>query len=415
MKAFMRRSLGLPAAVLLLTSVDAPDVSAASLTSLGHNSGAQCAASDVNDSGVAAGACTAPNGNGPNIAWVASAGNEVSLAPLATGRSCSAAGINNNGLVVGDCMDAAGTGFAVTWTAPGTTVAKLSPLTGLLGLIPDVSTVAAAYNQNGDVAGSSISGSGTSTAVIWKSGSATAVAISSPGDNCSPVDISEPVGASNPTVLLNCPNGTGAVKAVVASQGLLGLYQMATLTPAPGASYCVAQSINTSSRIMGSCVFATAPTSRVAFWQSPTSAAVAPPITNGGVAIRTSGAFLNNVGNIVFCYQTADGKVNTAYMAITANGTVTTVAALPPLHAGTTVSATGFGDNDLVAVTGQNGSEHAQAAVWSPVSPGVLTAVPLSGGGATSELTSVSKSGSYAVGAADDSSHVENAVVTVLP
>jgi hypothetical protein len=417
MNAFIRKGSLVPAVVLLAASIHAPGVAAASLTNLGHNAGAQCLASDVNDSGIGAGACSAPNATGPTVAWVANGtGGEFPLAPLATGRSCSANGITNSGLVIGGCVNASGVGFAVIWTAPGTTVVTLLPQTGLLGLGADVSTAPTAFNGHGDIAGSSVSGAGNSTSVIWKAGSTTPVTVSSAGDNCVPADIAEPVGTANPEVVLDCPNGAGLTKAVVATPtGLLGAYLMTTLAPAPGASYCVARSINVSFRIMGTCIFPTAPTSRVAFWQPPGTTAVAPPITYNGVAIKTSGAFLNDLGNIVFEYQTADGKSNAAYMAINASGTVTALVALPSLAPGTTVHAAGFGASDLVVVVGHNAADHMQAAVWNPASPAVLSPVPLFGGGPGNALVAVSKSGSYAVGVAEDSAHVADAVVTTLP
>jgi uncharacterized membrane protein len=418
MNAFIRKGSFLPAVALFAASIHAPGAAAASLTNLGHNAGAQCMASDVNDSGIAAGACSAPNGTGPTVAWVANgSGGEFALAPLATGRSCSASGISNNGLVIGGCVDASGVGFAVTWAAPGTTVVKLLPQSGLLGLGADVSTEAAAFNDHGDIAGSSNSGAANSTAVIWKAGSTTPVTVSSPGDNCVPVDIAEPVGTANPEVVLDCPNGTGVTKAVVATPtGLLGAYLMTTLAPAPGASYCVAQSINVSLRIMGSCIFPTAPTSRVAFWQPPSTTAVALSITYNGVAVNTSGAFLNDLGNIVFEFQTVDGKSNAAYMAINAGGTVTAIDAIPVLATGRTVHATGFGASDLVVVVGHNADDHMQSAVWNPVFPAVLSPVPpFSGGGPSNALLAVSKSGNQAAGVVEDSAHVADPVVTSLP
>ena len=417
MNAFIRRGALVLVISPLAALVHAPAVDAASLSSLGHNAGAQCVASDVNDGGIAAGACSAPNGVGPMVAWVANgAGGEFSLAPLATGRSCAAAGINNIGMVVGGCVDASGVGFAVRWSPPGTTVAKLLPRPGLLGLGADVSTVAEAFNQTGYVAGSSISGGGASTAVIWRPGVTAAVTVSVAGDNCAPADIADSVGGGDPQVVLDCPNGAGTNRVAIATPtGLLGAYQMTTLLPAPGASYCVAQAINASLMIMGRCIFPTAPTSRVAFWQQPSVTAVAPPITYNGVAIKTAGAFLNDLGNIVFHYQTTDGKSNAAYMAINASGVVTSLLALPALTPGTTVHATGFGASDLVTVVAHNVSDHVQAAVWNPVSPAVLSPVPLFGGGPSNALLTVSKSGSYAVGVAEDSTHVANAVVTTLP
>jgi hypothetical protein len=402
----------------LMMLIHAPIAGAASLTSLGHNAGAQCGASDVNDSGISAGVCSASNVNGPRVAWVAQAGQELPLPALAVGRSCYASGITNGNAVVGQCLDLLGVNFAVVWN-PGPSgagvISQLLPRPGIAGLFPDVSTTATAYNQNGDVVGVSGAGNRTSTAVLWRRGSTTVVGISVGNDNCIPVDVGEPVGTSNPTVLLNCPSGTGTVNAVIAVPGLLGLYQMTTLAKASGASFCTAGSMNAASRIMGTCVFPTAPTSRVAYWVSPAAVASAPLLTVGSVPVKSSGAFLNAAGNIVLQYQTPDGKSNAAYLAINSAGAVTNFVGIPPLHSGTTVRVTGFGDNGLVTVEGKNTNENAQAAVWDPAFPGALSPVPLYGGGASNRLSAVSKSGSYAVGVGRDSSHVENAVVTALP
>jgi len=216
-------------------------------------------------------------------------------------------------------------------------------------------------------------------------------------------------------VLMNCPSGIGTVNPVITAPGPLGLYQKTVLTKASGASYCVAQSMNESSRIMGTCIFPTAPTSRVAYWQSPSSTATAPSLSVAGTPVKSVGDFMNAQGNIVLHYQTADGKSTSAYLVINASGVATNFVGIPSLHSGTTVGATGLGDNGLVTLAGQNASENAQAAVWNPASPTTLSPIALFGGGSSNGISAVSKSGTYAVGAADDSSHVTNAVVTALP
>lgn len=391
---------------------------ASSLTSLGHNAGAQCVASDVNDSGISVGTCSPPSSAGPAVAWLAQAGQELSLPSLAAGRSCHASGISNGGQAVGGCVDASGIGFAVVWN-PGPTgngvLSKLLPRPGVLGLLADVTTQATAYNQAGDIAGVSGSGSAVATAVIWRTGSTTAIDVSSAGDNCVPADVGEPTAQASPAVLMNCPSGTGTASPVIATPGLLGLYQKTVLTKASGASYCVVQSMNASSRIMGTCIFPTAPTSRVAYWVSPASTATAPSLSVAGTPVKSVGDFMNAQGNIVLHYQTADGKSTAAYLVINEAGVATSFIGIPALHSGTTVGATGLGDNGLVTVGGQNASENAQAAVWNPASPGTLSPIALFGGGSSNGISAVSKSGAYAVGVADDSAHVTNAVVTTLP
>lgn len=390
---------------------------AASLMSLGHAAGAQCSASDVNDSGVVVGQCKPGNTNGSLVAWVSVAGAEISLAPLAATKGCDAGGSTNSGAVVGSCTDANGVAFAVRWNSASPTSApvKLAPLPGLLGLGADVSTVAGAYNQFGYIAGQSVSGNGSSTAVLWSPGGGTAIQVSARGDNCAAVDVVDTVAVDQPAVLLNCPSGTGTVTPKLATPtGLLGSYVTATLAKNGASTYCVAAAINTALQVLGSCVLPAAPFTRAAFWSTPSVAAVVlnlPNFTGDTVGKRNGGMFLNDLGHIIYWYQMADGRRNVGYSDPVHN----IVLPIPPLHVGATVMASGLGNNDLVVVAGENGSENTQAAIFNPASPAVVTPVPLFGGGAHSVLSAISRSGSYAVGVADDSNHDANAVMTTLP
>lgn len=408
------RHLSLTVAVLIV-ALPAPVV-AASLTSLGHAAGAQCNASDVNDSGVVVGSCKPGNTNGSLVAWVSTAGSEIALPPLATGKGCAAEGIANNGRVIGSCSDSGGVVFAVAWssTSPGTSPTKLAPLSGLLGLGADVSTSVGAYNQSGFVAGQSMGGNGNSTAVLWLPGSGTAVQVSGRGDNCEVADVANSAGGGNPAVLLNCPSGTGAVTPKVATTGPLGIYVTHDLLKRSGSSYCVGTAINSSIQIIGTCVFPTAPFGRAAFWGNPAVTASVldlPDFSGDTVGKRSAGLFLNDLGHLVYRYQMSDGRQNDGFSDPVNN----IVLSIPPLHTDATVVATGLGDNDLVVVAGDNGSENTQAAVFNPNSPLVVTPVPFFGGGAKSLLVTVSKGGTYAVGVAEDSNHDANAVWTTLP
>ncbi|APG03781.1 hypothetical protein BJI69_07560 [Luteibacter rhizovicinus DSM 16549] len=397
--------------------------SAATIASLGHASGAQCGANDVNDAGVAVGACRPGNTNGPTVAWIAVAGAEVSLAPLVAGHSCSASGITNGGRIAGACADANSVGFAVSWSAssPATTPVKLAPLPGLLGtgLLADVSSVATAYNQFGAIAGQSIAGNGTSTAVVWPAGSGTPVPVSARGDNCAAVDVRAQTVAGNPTVLLNCPSGSGTVVSRIATLNAFGVYVTSDLAKFSTATYCVAGPINASSQVVGKCVFPAPPFARAAVWFSTASSAAVlslPNFPGDTVGQASTGLALNDGHHMVFRYRTSDGRSNAGYINL-ASGTpdFNVPIDLPALHPGTNVVATGLGANDLVLVMGVNDDEHGQAAVWDPATPTVLTPVPLYGGGTGNAVTSMSSSGSYAVGVAVDSGHVANAVVVTLP
>jgi hypothetical protein len=187
----------------------------------------------------------------------------------------------------------------------------------------------------------------------------------------------------------------------------------ALLKPA-AASYCVAQSINASSKILGTCIYPGAPFARAAVWSSPASVPGVLTLANSPedtVGKGSTGLTMNDAGHFLFQYRTSDGRSNTGYFDLAANSGLL----LPPLHPGSNVRAVGLSESDRVIVMGINESEHGQAAVWTPGIPGVLTPVPLYGGGAGGTLVSISSNGSFAVGTAVDSDHVANAVLVTLP
>jgi hypothetical protein len=397
---------------------------AATLASHGHASGAQCGATDVNDSGVAAGPCSQGNTNGPTVAWVAVAGTEVSLPSLVTGGSCSASGITNGGRIIGACADLNRIAFAVSWSAisPSIAPAKLTPLPGLLGLgiLADIRSAATAYNQFGAIAGTSIAGNGVRTAVVWPAGSSAPVQASARGDNCTAVDVQVQTVAGNPTILLDCPSGSGAVVPRIATPtGLLGAYVTSDLIKFPTASYCEAGSINAFSEVVGACASPGPPFERAAVWASTTAAPSVLFLPNGpndSVGKASTGLFLNDAGHLVYQYRTSDGRSNAGFINIvvgTPNYDVPMEA--PTLSPQTNVIATGLGENDLVLVMGVNAGGHGQAAVWNLAFPTVLTPVPLDGGSTGNAVSIMSSSGYVAAGSEVDSNHVVDAVVATLP
>lgn len=407
---------------------------AAMLNSFGHAAGLQCAALDVNDSGGTVGVCSRPpsiageSTNGLAVAWFATTGTngnpgaQTRLPPLVSGRSCTAVGITNSGRVIGSCDRANSVSTAVYWNSavPLTAPVELSPLPGLLGLGADLSTMATGYNQAGAVIGQSFSDT-TSTAVLWTAGSGAPVQVSARGDNCLAADIMEQVGSGRPTILLNCPYvGLEAslrqtiVPKMATPTGLLGAYVVAPLAKNETATYCVAQSINSGLRIAGTCYLPLTPFEVAATWNSPSAAATVINLRDANLIVRKSSSVaLNDLGHLAIRYETDDGRSNAGFIDLSANPV--TFKQVPPLHAGTGVSVIGLGENDLVLVSGINDDEQGQAAVWNPTSLGVVTPVPLYGGGPRNALSSMSSGGFYAVGAAVDSNHVVNAVQATLP
>jgi hypothetical protein len=366
--------------------------------------------------------------NGIAAAWFATVdvnGNpstQTRLQPLVMGHSCGAVGVTNSGRIIGSCDRASGIGTAVYWDSGALTAAptELLPLPGLLGLGADLSSTARRYNQAGAVVGQSLADK-TSTAVLWPPGSASPVQVSARNDDCVAVDIMEQTGAGNPTILLNCPyvgldaslRGT-IVPKVAKPTGLLGGYVMTPLIKNSTATFCVAQSMNAASRIVGSCRLPVAPFAVAATWNSPSVEATVINLRDAnGVVRESASAALNDLEHMIITYETDDGRSNAGFIDLSA--TPVTFKPIPPLHAGTNVRVTGLGQNDLVLVLALNSSEHAQAAVWNPASPSVLASVPLYGGGQSNMVSILSNSGFYAVGAAVDSDHVADAVVATLP
>lgn len=389
---------------------------AASLTSEGHAAGAQCNAKDVNDGGTTVGTCTFADNTGLAIAWVSNTvGTETPLQPLARAQPCGATGITNGGVIVGRCADANNKWFAVIWHASTyiNPPAQLLPLAvGVLGLtVGDISTHGSAFNQNGAVVGVSYSAKGDRTAVFWPAGSTSPVPVSTLADNCVAADMNETLVNGFPTIVLNCPNPSvpGTVTARYAQSGLLG-YAMTNLAVPAGYSYCRVSSINDNAQIVGTCHTATSDHPDSVLWPSPSSApdllSLPGNPSNGAGAINANGDF-------TFAFQDTNGNTDSG-VYISATNTVyefpTTVCG------GTRATITGLGDNDTVSMVCEDSAENSEAA-YATYSGGsyTLNAAGFEGGGQDSSLDTISKSGNYAVGEAENSAQNVDAVVTSLP
>lgn len=401
--------------------VFAPIVPAATIASLGHAAGAQCAAADVDDAGDVVGSCSPANTNGPIVAWVSAVGgNEMPLAPLATGHSCVAQGITQGKKVVGHCDDASLMNFTVVWNAasPTSPPVKLVPLAGLLGLLPppDVGTSATGYNQFGSVVGESVAGNGDFTAVVWTAGSGTPVQVSSRGDNCRAVDVQSQTATGNPIVLLDCPSGGLTISKIATPTGLLGAYVAAPLPLATRASDCIVTSINATGQILGTCEFSDLtkdPFSRAVLWLTPTSTPITLNLPNSAgdlIGKASAGVAENDAGDFIFQYRTSDGRTNAGYLDLSGNAAFF----LPSLQAGTNVAAIGLSETGVVLGEATNATEHGQPVTWS-VGSLSLSTVPLFDGSLGGVATAISPNGGFTVGSTIDSSHVEDAIEETLP
>ncbi|HWX01549.1 hypothetical protein [Collimonas sp.] len=381
---------------------------AATLTSEGHAAGAQCGASGVNNTGVVTGSCNPGNGTGAAVAYVsATLGAETTLPAIATGQTCGAGGITNSGVIVGRCADANDNVFAVTWNAnaPTNPPTLLNPLPGLLGLGEDVSTGATGFDQLGAVIGESVSPTGTATAVLWPAGSSSAIAVSSPGDNCGATDVNNTLVNGEPSVALNCPNAKGTNIAKIAQYTPLG-YEARPLPLPQSYSYCTVAGINNSLQAVGTCHTLAPDKPATAFWSTITSAPTM--LTLVGNPINAA-QFINNRGHVIFSYQTSTGQSDSGYWD-PVTGVVKTI---PDLLGGTRAGVAGFADNDTAVVNSDDANETVEAAMWTFANGTVP--IGFEGGGVASALSAISENGQYGVGAAENSGHNLDAVRTQLP
>ena len=394
----------------------AQPASAASLVNLGHLAGAQCRATGVNDQGIVAGVCIPGNSTGAPVAWMTTAANhnQRSLSGLSAGVACDVFGIANSGSVIGSCLDQMGVPFAVTWAGPSVVPLKLAPLSGILGIDVQVRTTPKAFNQAGFVAGQSVAFDGSTTAAIWQPNTGVALLVSSSSDNCEVAAINDDPSGGLPNVLLNCPNPAGTTTAKVATPtGLLRTYISNPLVVPAGSAYCIAKGINGASQVVGSCIYPSSPFSQTAIWATPTaspSVLTLPGFAGDVIGKRNEGRFINDAGHVVFSYQTDTGGDGVGYLDLTSMPVF-----VPSLDPGASISAVGFGNNDRIVVVGDNASGNKQAAVFDPSSPTVLSPIAQLPGGTNTVLKSVSRSGSYTVGTAQDAAHVDNAVLSTLP
>ncbi|WP_152566227.1 HAF repeat-containing protein [Lysobacter antibioticus] len=364
--------------------------------------GQDCVGSAVNDFAVVVGSCTKTEGITAGFASL-SPGTSVELPHLAIGRSCDAGAISNNGLVVGSCNDVDSVSQAVKWTdlAGTPTVQQLRPLGG------DVKTVATAFNQDGAIAGVSISGVGTSRPVLWKAGTTNAIALpvgllGLSSSNCSPTDVVAGSG-TGPTVVGMCPDGRGKSRPMYWSPtGLLGAYVAALYAHPEGSDRCaVFQQISTGGSL-GTCGFGLSG-ARTTYWQNPATPLVLTITDGAGRTLRNSGIDMNASGQVLGQVQLRDEPA-LPFVWDTRNNNFTVIA---PLPGGFSASGVAIGNNGLVLINSETEEGNLHSAMWT-YQTGTVDLPPISGGD-NSSATNISKNGCHGAGESEVVGHEHHA------
>lgn len=421
-------SLAIAIAGLVGMTHTAPAMAGSGWVSAGApQAGKQCETDAINNSGEEVGYCLPANDNGPEVAWVSlNQGTPTKLAPLAANEGCQADAVAANGVISGYCLDTHGVQFAVTWASPASTPTKLAPLPLLSGLnlAPDVATFSAGENQSGAVVGGSTGalGSEDSTVVMWPASSGNPIQVSSYGDNCDPVDITDSNGSGGqPNVAMNCPDpanpGTsyGKVAQYTCALNLLCGYNAAVLPIPTGYANCEVEAMNNALQAVGTC-HTQAPANgqaqeQAAYWASPTSQPVLLQAVTGQSGTPSSEADgINNNGNVLVEFQTSAGVTNIAYWVPSS----TTATSIPLLSGGLRDWPVDISDTSNRVVFNSEinvgGLVEEHGAYWTPGAAQATDAGTYNGG-SSSEFNAISPNGVYGAGIAPGSLGNENAVV----
>lgn len=397
---------------------------AATYIDLGHAAGPQCIATGVNDHGMAVGNCSSATPSAIGAPWVdnvTTSGGEISLANLDPGKPCVARGIANSGKVVGSCAHGNNISFGVSWdsSSPSSGPTQLSPLppititiiiVGITTRPADKSTKVSAFNQSGDIVGSSLDKNKVETVVIYLSaGGGIPRQVSDLGDNCVATSVNATLLNGYPSVAMNCPDANGTRRATVALRSSALAYSKVTLLMPAGTTLCEVVAINNQSQLAGTC----APSGsndvpEIVFWSSPTATPIV--LTMPGNA-QTKAVNLNNLGHIVGEVADSQGRTQTLFWD-PATGPTGGIVAVPPSGAMATVPIA-LADNDTIALNSSDSNQYPAGCTWIPPGP-VSCIAPLSGG-KKSGLSSISENGAYAVGDAKDSTQATAAVAVSLP
>ena len=384
----------------------------------------QCAAVDVNDAGTVIENCTVSN---VSFAYVVLSGSPAQLAPLPStpgGAPCQAGAINDAALgqetIVGACRDANNVYQAVEWpsASPGSPT-QLQPYIGLLGGIfgIGIKSTATGVNNQGIVIGVTFDGNDTGVPVYWPADSDEPTPLTAPGlfpvpqPNCTPADINDATAPSVPSIVGNCPAGSGgggkntAVLWTTPSSPY-------TVLPVPiGASYCSASQISNIGQILGNCIYGTDTYHAVVWGAGGTGPTVL--LTIGGnstLGLRTVGASLNDEEQVAVNYLGSSGFVNPALW----NTTGTDASAITLPSGATQGTVVGIGDNDKLVGNFETTTGNAHPFHVDP--PG-LTAVDDGSpeGGPNAVVTGESRKGMQEVGVGESSTQAAQGLGQPVP
>ena len=418
-------SLGF-AGCLLLSAVSLT-VNAAAYTNLGHEAGAQCETSGINDSGIAVGNCTPASASANNVPWLADTNTEnsqVALKPLVAEQPCRALNISNAGWIGGICKNANNVNTAVVWnaTTPNNTPTPLKPLPGVV--LPlraaDVKTIIMASNQRGDMVGWSISSNQELSTVIWLAGDDTPKRVFSSllgllgyNDKCVPVGVSDSLSNGYPSIAMNCPRTNGITIPQVAKANVT-TYTISSLPIATGANRCYVKGINNTLQSVGYCEYPDTATNpvRTAAWMTPTTA----PLTlTLSIKSKNAGRAINNSGVVLASRQDDTGRVSDLTWIPLAG--LAGIQLIQPPTGAVSTQAFGIADNNTVALN-SDVDQYLTGCIWSPATGGnaaTTHCLASIGGGKKNWLSTFSQSGSYAGGVNLNSTQDMDAVAVELP
>ena len=407
----------------LLASVLALTANAAQYVKLGPMAG-QCETTSINDNAIAVGNCSPPSSSANNIPWVSNvntADSQVALASLVAGQPCYANAVSNGSWISGTCKNANNGVTAVTWnvTTPGSATA-LAPLPGTLLRAADVQTIITAFNQRGDMVGSSISSNGKEfSTIVWLAGTDTPKRVYSPliglagyNDGCSPVDINNVLMSGYPSIAMNCPGNDGIPIPKIAQANATG-YTVTSLPLATGANHCVVTGLNNALQSIGFCEYpnTNANPARTAVWNTPTSA----PLTlNLAIGTTNYGRAINSNGIALVERKDNDGR--TSYFTWIPPAGILGIQLIEPPPK-TWTQAFSIADNNTVALNRTNDAQYTVGCIWHPASgeiPAKYSCLEAIDGGRNSALKAVSQSGNYAAGQNVDSEQDVQAVAVKL-
>ncbi|RBL68570.1 hypothetical protein C3E98_024690 [Pseudomonas sp. MWU13-2625] len=267
----------------------------------------RCTATGVVEDSRVLGYCVV---DGVKKAWYRSTSPAelINLKPLQPNQSCESGFLALN-IITGNCDQSQGA-VPVFWPVAS---AKSEPQP-FKPLPTDTGSVALAATLFGNVAGQSLTPSG-STAVIWRfEKRGDPVQVSGRNDNCRVAAIADSVFDSSTPVALNCPDGSGITTATIATYNGSN-YTMKALKLPANASYCEVIGINGNNQVAGTCHYTGS--TKATFWPQFDAEPKTLVFTDN---LPTEAAFFNSNGSVIANAITPDKRLPVYWPASAVNG-----------------------------------------------------------------------------------------------